>query len=85
MTLWFLSGQSNRPAGGARLWGSRSCGPEVTFSCRWVRILSMTTGSSMQAITLTAPPQALQVSMSILITRLLRKQTLEHLYFEGAE
>ena len=71
MTWWVLSGQSNRPAGGARLWGSRSFGPETTFSCRWVRILSITVGSSwMQAITLTAPPQALQVWMSMLNTRL---------------
>ncbi len=63
MTLWVLSGQSNRPAGGARLWGSRSFGPETTFSCRWVRILSITAGSWMQAIALTAPPQALDVEI----------------------
>jgi hypothetical protein len=32
----------------------------------------MTTGSSIQAITLTAPPQARQISMSMLNTRLSR-------------
>jgi hypothetical protein len=37
-----------------------------------VRIFSITTGSSMQAMILTAPPQARQVSMSMWKTRFRR-------------
>ena len=37
-----------------------------------MRIFSITTGSSMQAMILTAPPQARQVSMSMLNTRFRR-------------
>ncbi len=65
------SGQSNRPAcGGARLLGNGGASIGRAFSFRWVSIFSMTTGSSMQAITLTEPPHLLHVSMSILKTRL---------------
>ncbi len=79
--------QSNKRAcGGARDGGNREAISEAPFSWRWVRgvvqgctvygpkdgIFSMTTGSWMQAITLTAPPHALHVSMSILKTRFSR-------------
>ena len=85
MVLQVLSVQLNRAvSGGARLLGNGACAAGV-FLFKWVSIFSMTTGSWMQAITLTAPPHLLQVSMSILNTRLLRKQTLERLYLEGAE
>ena len=71
--IGFRTRQSNspdcQPAGGARLSGNGS-GPFVSaFSFRWSRILLITTGSSMQAMILTGPPQAWQVSMSILNTR----------------
>jgi hypothetical protein len=43
---------SNKPAcGGARDGGKRQGSAEVTFCSRWLRIFSMTTGSSMQAMT----------------------------------
>ena len=50
--------------GGARDGGKRRAVPPAALS-RCVRILSITTGSSMQAMIFTAPPQPLQVSMSM--------------------
>jgi len=62
--------QSNRLlCGGARLCGNTTGSANAAFLSRWVSILSMTTGSSIQAMTLTAPPHWEQVSMSILNTR----------------
>ena len=56
--------QSNRPVwGGARHGGRRETSGEAPFASRWVRIFSITTESSMQAMILTAPPQAGQVSI----------------------
>ena len=66
----FFESQSTKPAhGGARLAGNRPVPAEAAFSFRWVSIFSITTGSSMQAITLTVPPHSRHVSMSILKTR----------------
>ena len=49
--------QSNRfLCGGARLCGNTTGSANAAFLSRWVSILSMTTGSSIQAMTLTAPP-----------------------------
>ena len=59
--------------GGARGSGSRltkTCGPHFLFKCS--RIFLITTGSSIQAIILTAPLQRLQRVTSILKTRLNR-------------
>ena len=68
--MGFFEGQLNQSAyGGARLSGNRPVSAEAAFSFRWVSIFSMTTGSSMQAITLTVPPHSRHVSMSILKTR----------------
>ena len=65
------SGQLNKTAcGGARHLGNGGACTGRAFSFRWVSILSMTIGSSMQVITLTAPPHLLHVSISILNTRL---------------
>jgi len=56
---WGLLYQSNKPAcGGSRHGGSREASAAAPFSWRWVSIFSITTGSSMQAMVLTAPPQA---------------------------
>lgn len=44
--------------------------PRLLF--RWVSIFSITAGSSMQAMTFTAPPQWLQVSISMWNTHLSR-------------
>jgi hypothetical protein len=45
--MGFFEDQSIKPAyGGARLAGNRPVAAEATFSCRWVRIFSMTTGAS---------------------------------------
>ena len=52
--------------------GRRPAGAGVSFSCRSASIFSITTGSSMQAMILTAPPHSRQVSISILNTRLRR-------------
>jgi hypothetical protein len=57
---------------GARQRGHREASAQAPFSSRWVRIFSITTGSSMQAMILTAPPHSRQVSMSTLNTRLRR-------------
>ena len=65
--------QSNKPAcGGARLSGHRMDFFDAAFSLRWVSIFLITRGSSMQAITLTLPPHSVQVSISMLKTRLRR-------------
>ncbi len=58
--------------GGARDRGKRAVAVEGSLLSRWVRIFSITTGSSMQAMILTAPPQARQVSMSMPNTRFRR-------------
>ena len=58
--------RSNKPGcGGARLSGIRIVSIAGTVSSRWVSIFSMTTGSSIQAITLTCPPHSRQVSISM--------------------
>ncbi len=57
---------------GARHGGKRLAAPQAALLSRWVRIFSITTGSSMQAMILTRPPQVLQVSMSMLNTRFRR-------------
>ena len=60
------SGQSNKPAcGGARPSGKRPLVAEAAFSVRWASIFSMTTGSSMQAITLMAPPHSTRFDVDI--------------------
>jgi len=64
------SGQSNRPAcGGARLLGNGGASIGRAFSFRWVSIFSMTTGSSMQAITLTpvGPEKACHVLLLMIL------------------
>ena len=68
-----IDNQSNKLAcGGARGCGNTTGSDNAAFLSKWVSILSMTMGSSMQAITLTAPPHLLQTSMSILNTRFRR-------------
>jgi hypothetical protein len=58
--------QSNKTAcGGARHSRSWVASAEAPFSSRWLRIFLITTRSSMQAMILTDPPQARQVSISI--------------------
>ena len=57
---------------GARTEGNRPAGSGAAFSFRWVSIFLITTGSSMQAITFTAPPHSLHVSISMLKTRFSR-------------
>jgi hypothetical protein len=52
--------------------GRRPAVPQAALLSRWVRILSITIGSSMQAMLLTGPPQLLQISMSMLKTRFKR-------------
>jgi len=58
--------------GGARERGKRALAVQGSLLSRWVRIFSITTGSSMQAMILTAAPQARQVSMSMPNTRFRR-------------
>ncbi len=71
--VWLLACQSNRLArGGARHGGNREASAAAPFVSRWVRILSITTGSSMQAMILTGPPQAGQVWISMPNTRFRR-------------
>ena len=65
--------QANKLAcGGARHGGKRRPAPPAALLSRWVRIFSITTGASIQAMILTGPPQLLQVSMSMLNTRFRR-------------
>jgi hypothetical protein len=65
--------QPNRLAcGGARVSGNRAVTVVGAFSARQVSIFLIISGSSMQAITLAAPPQARQVFTSMLNTRLSR-------------
>ena len=55
--------QANEPTGGgARDGGKRRVASQASLRSRWVRIFSITAGSSMQAMILTRPPQVLQVS-----------------------
>ncbi len=61
----------------------QTSGTKVSFSCRCVSIFSITTGSSMQAITFTGPPHSPQVSISILNTRLRRCAFMPLGYFHG--
>ncbi len=51
---------------GARLSGNSGASIGGTFSFRCVSIFSMTTGSSILAMTLTLPPQCRQDSRSVL-------------------
>jgi len=65
--------QPNKLAcGGARHAGKRAPVPVASLRPRWVRIFSMTSGSSMQAMILTLPAQLWQVSKSMLNTRFRR-------------
>ena len=73
--LVWLSSQSNKlPGGGARHGGNGEASTEGSgaFLSRWLRIFSITTGSSMHAMILSAPPQARQVAMSMPKTRIRR-------------
>ena len=73
LLAWLRVYQANKLAwGGARDGGKRRAAWEASLRSRWVRIFSITTGSSMQAIILTWPPQLLQISMSMLKTRFKR-------------
>jgi hypothetical protein len=58
--------------GGARLSGNELEFRVTTFCSRWERICLITYGSSILARTLTAPPHASQVDMSILNTHFMR-------------
>jgi len=72
LLAWLYTYQANKLAwGGARHGGKRRPAPQAALP-RWVRIFSITTGSSIQAMILTGPPQLLQVSMSMLNTRFRR-------------
>ena len=63
--------QPNRlDCGGARLSGNRGAARVAAFSSRCSSIFLMTTGSSMQAMTLALPPQIRHLSTSRLNTRL---------------
>ena len=65
--------QSNKPAcGGARQGGNRAGSAQASFLSRWVRIFLITSGSWIQAMIRSAPPQAAQVSISMPKTRLRR-------------
>ena len=73
LPAWLPVYQANKPAwGGARDGGKRAGVAIASLPSRWVRIFSMTSGSSMQAMILRWPLQVLHVSMSILNTRLRR-------------
>ena len=73
LPAWLPVYQANKPAwGGARDGGKRAGVAIASLPSRWVRIFSMTSGSSMQAMILRWPPQVLHVSMSILNTRFRR-------------
>lgn len=51
LVAWLPVFQSSKTAcGGARHGGNRATGVAAALSSRWVRILSMTSGSSMQAM-----------------------------------
>ena len=66
LLAWLCAYQANKLAwGGARDGGKRRAAWEASLRSRWVRIFLITTGSSMQAIILTWPPQLLQISMSM--------------------
>jgi len=54
------------PSRGVRLAGRRPAGAEVSFSCRWVSIFSITTGSSMQT---RACPASVASALGITFTR----------------
>lgn len=54
-----------RDCGGARLSANRSAARGGACSCRCISIFLMTTGSSLQAMTLAVPPQTQHVSTSI--------------------
>jgi hypothetical protein len=70
---WYSPGllvQTNRPAwGGIQHRGRRETSAKAPFSSRQVRIFSITAGTSMRAIIITAQPHSRQVSISILNTR----------------
>jgi hypothetical protein len=73
LLAWLHAYQPNKLAwGGARHGGKRRATPQAPLLSRWVRILSITTGSSTQAMILIAPPQARQVSTSMWNTRFRR-------------
>ena len=66
---WYGNASLNQPnrldCGGARLSGNRGATRADNLSSMYVRIFLMTTGSSMQAMTLAVPPQTRHVSTSI--------------------
>ena len=58
--------QSNKRIwGGARLGGHRVVSGSVAFASRWVKIFSITFGSSMEALICAAPSHARQIAMSM--------------------
>lgn len=57
--------QNQRTCGGARRGGNRAVSAQALLPSRWVRMLLITAGSSMQAMIRSAPPQAEQISMSM--------------------
>ena len=63
-----------RVVGGARAVGgkTRRAGVRDAVLSKWARIVLITAGSSMLAMTLTTPPQRAQVSMSTLNSRFRR-------------
>ena len=70
---WWPTSQSNKPpCGGARQCGNQVGSTEGSCLSRWMRIFSITAGSSMQAMILTAPPQTRQVARSMPNTRIRR-------------
>ena len=73
---WFYVGVRSVSAGEGKIGGALGGGTSVggfgalaSFSLRWAKILSMTACSSIQAMTLTGPPQRGHVSLSIWPTR----------------
>ena len=85
MTWWVLSVQLNWPAGGARLCGSRSAGPETTVSLLmgedlfdYCRVLDA--GDHIDGVA-----ALLARSLQIMNTRLNPKRTLKHSYLESPE
>ena len=70
---WYGNASLNQPnrldCGGARLSGNKRAARVSAFSSRCISILLMTTGSSMQAMTLAVPPQTRHISTSTLKTR----------------
>ena len=69
---WEAVDQNQPACGGAREGGNREGAARASLVSGWVRIFLITSGSSMQAMIRSAPPQAGQVSMSMPKTRFSR-------------